>query len=97
LVSNKILLFFWLNVFFHAQEKTLVFIKKFLEKKSSLNHLILEKKKETKKNIPTPCLQQPHPPTPKKQFFENKKNPSSYLEKQSNFSLPGHSRNNLLG
>jgi hypothetical protein len=45
------------------KKRILIFIKYFLEKKSSLSHHI------TKENIPTPFFQLPHPTPPKKLFL----------------------------
>jgi hypothetical protein len=71
------------------KKKILIFIKYFLEKKSSLSHHI------TKKN-PTPFLQPSHPTPPKNNSLKLKKIPPSYFEKQPNFPLPCHLRNKPL-
>jgi hypothetical protein len=77
--------------FFIPQKKILVFIKYFLEKKSSLNHhIIKEKKTSTFTKHPIPHHQ-------KNNSLKIKKIPPSCLEKQPKFSLPCHPRNNLLG
>jgi hypothetical protein len=56
--------------FFHAQKKILVFIKYFLEKKSSLNHHIMGKKKNAHPMSPTTPS-----PTIKKTIVEKPKKP----------------------
>jgi len=79
------------------------FYKIFAKKKSSLSHHIMGKKKGKKKThplSPTTHLTSPKkefPKKSKKKKKEKKKPQPSYLEKQSNFSLPCHPRDNPLG
>jgi hypothetical protein len=76
----------------------LIFVKYFLEKKSSLSHHITKKNKKNKEKY-THLLSPTTPSHPMKKkipwiFF---KIPPSYFEKQPNFSLPCHPRNKPLG
>jgi hypothetical protein len=70
------------------KKMTWIFIKYLLKKKSSLSHHIMEKKK--KKRNTHALSPTTHPTSPKKEFLKKPKNKPqpSYLEKQSNFSLP---------
>ncbi len=59
----------------HSQKNLLIFIKYFLQTKSSLNHHVTIDKKRKKKG-PTPFVQPPHPTPPTNNFMEFFSNPT---------------------
>jgi hypothetical protein len=74
----------------------LIFIKYFLEKKISLSHCITKEKK-TKKKLHLLSPNTPSHTTKRIIPWNFLEIPPSYLQKQPNFSLPCHPRNNHLG
>jgi hypothetical protein len=68
-----------------------IFIKYFLEKKISLSHHITKEKKTFISS------KHPIPHHQKNNSLKNQKNLTFHLEKQPNFSLPCHPKNNPLG
>jgi len=83
--------------FFHCPQKILIFIKYFLEKKTSLSHHITKKIKMKKNNTHPLSPNTPSHTTKRIIPQKIKKIPPSCFEKQPNFSLPCHPRNNPFG
>jgi hypothetical protein len=71
------------------KKRNLIFIKYFLEKKSSLNHHITkEKKKKKKKYISTLFLKPSYPTPPKNIPWKIKEIPPSYIDKELKLPMP---------
>ncbi len=66
---------FLVKFFFPGPKKDISFYKILSWEKIFIKSPYYGKKKETKKNIPTTCLQPPHPSPSKQKFLENKKKP----------------------